>query len=155
MQLKQNYIPLIFNLLIFLVSLLFLIIALTDLSPSAALAPILVCSIVVALSVIAIFFDVKVIKKQLIAVSEDESEEEQSLQSKPMWVILSLTIGYYASILYFGFFISTFLFLLIVPYIYKYKNWKFIVVSCIVFMLVYWVGFSMLMNIRFPKGILF
>jgi putative tricarboxylic transport membrane protein len=152
---KENYVPLLFNLFILLISLLFIGIAIGKLSSDAALAPILVCSLVIVLTLIAIVLDLRTIKNKVSSASTGDTEVEEVQQKKPMMMILTLTCIYYLLVVYLGFFISTLAFLSMVPLLYKYKNYKFIIGSCIVLMLVYWVGFSVLMNIRFPKGILF
>ncbi|MCM3760284.1 tripartite tricarboxylate transporter TctB family protein [Alkalihalobacillus oceani] len=151
---NQVMIPILLNLFILLLSLLFLILAITGLSPESASAPILVCSLTIIVAALAIVEDYRK-KNKPVTVEEGEGVAEEAEESqKPMWFILALTLVYYLLIMYIGFFVSTVLFLLVIPYVYKFRNWKLIIISTISMLIIYWVGFSWLMNVRFPSGLL-
>lgn len=150
---NQVMIPILLNLFILLLSLLFLILAITGLSPESASAPILVCSLTIIVAALAIVEDYRK-KKKSANEEEGEGAVEAEESQKPMWFILALTLIYYLLIMYVGFFVSTVLFLLVIPYVYKFRNWKLIIISTISMLIIYWAGFSWLMNVRFPSGLL-
>ncbi|WP_158738224.1 tripartite tricarboxylate transporter TctB family protein [Alteribacillus sp. YIM 98480] len=156
MEQQQSYVPVFFNLFIFLASILFLTLSFTSLSDESALAPILVCSIMAVLSAIAVLVDFRKARNEAVAGDEEEEQtEEERKPKKPVWMIILFTLGYYLLIVNLGFFVSTVVFLVFIPIFYKYNKLKFVVLSMISFFIIYWVGFYMLMNVRFPQGLLF
>ncbi|MET3507192.1 tripartite tricarboxylate transporter TctB family protein [Halalkalibacter oceani] len=151
---NQVIVPILLNLFIMLLSLLFLILAITGLSSESASAPILVCALTIIVAAFAIVEDYRKKNKPATDEGEEEAAEETGESQKPMWFILALTLIYYLLIIYVGFFVSTVLFLLVIPYVYKFRNWKLIIISTISMLVIYWGGFSWLMNVRFPSGFL-
>jgi putative tricarboxylic transport membrane protein len=146
-----------FSSFILIFSLAILISSILTLKIEAATTPILVGSILIVLTTIVVIKEFRSAKGLTVLKetnkNEDTSEEPSIV--RPWWVMFLLAFAYYILVIYLGFFLSTILFLLIVPYIYKYKNWKVTIISCFVYMMVYWIGFEMLMEIRFPDGVLF
>ncbi|EGQ26565.1 YjbE family integral membrane protein [Sporosarcina newyorkensis 2681] len=85
----------------------------------------------------------------------DEEDVETSLGMKKAIIGMVGTFIYYWLIQFFGFFISTVIFLGIMMWIFNYRKPVLIIVFSILISAVMYVGFAMLLNVPLPSGNLF
>lgn len=152
---NQRFYSFLLLFLILLISLVFLNLAITVLDPRVAEAPILVSCILIVLTIGSLIQERRAGRKDTVPAKEGSDNDAAETVNRSWWFMLILSVIYVIVVTVAGFFIATVVFLLVAPYLFRYKNWKVIILSCVILIFMYWIGFEKLMNIRLPGGILF
>ncbi|HWQ40834.1 MAG TPA: tripartite tricarboxylate transporter TctB family protein [Desulfosporosinus sp.] len=146
----------IFLFLIFSFLVLFFVLANT-LGETAGKVPKLITGIGIALCIIQ--FSNQQIKRKIKLDSDNQEEDAPPIQAESQqglewYKMLFLCIAYVVCLMTVGFEISSFLFLLLVPRIMGYKNWKKTVIFSLVSTLVLYYSFTVLFKVKLPQGLI-
>jgi len=122
-----------------------------QLSKTAGEVPKLITGVGIILCVIQFFTQVKKLRAGVYETVESEGITQQTLAW--YWNLLLIAV-FIICLMLLGFIISTFLYLLLVPYLMDYKRWKVnIVFSAVTTSLLYY-SFDKFFNVRLPPGLL-
>ena len=122
-----------------------------QMSQNAGAVPRLIAGAGIVLCVIQFFTQVKKLRSRVYEAVESEGTMKQSL---PWYWNLLLIIVFIICLMVLGFIISTFLYLLLVPYLMDYKKWKVNLLFSIVTTAVLYYSFGTFFNVRLPAGLL-
>ena len=122
-----------------------------QLGKTAGEVPKLITGIGIILCLIQFFTQVKKLRARVYEMVESEGTMKQSL---PWYWNLLLIIVFILCLMVLGFIVSTFLYLLLVPYLMDYKKWKVNIIFSIVTTGVLYYSFGTFFNVRLPAGLL-
>ena len=122
-----------------------------QLGQNAGEVPRLIAGAGIVLCVIQLFTQVKKLRARVYETVESEGTMKQSL---PWYWNLLLIIIFIICLMVLGFIVSTFLYLLLVPYLMDYKKWKVNLIFSIVTTVVLYYSFGTFFNVRLPAGLL-
>ena len=118
---------------------------------NAGAVPRLIAGAGIVLCVIQIITQVKKLRAGVYETVESEGTMKQSL---PWYWNLLLIIVFIICLMVLGFIVSTFLYLLLVPYLMDYKKWKVNIIFSIVTTGVLYYSFGTFFKVRLPAGLL-
>jgi len=118
---------------------------------NAGAVPKLIAGAGIVLCVIQFFTQVKKLRANVYETVESADGMSQSL---PWYWNLLLIIVFIIGLMVLGFIISTFLYLLLVPYLMDYKKWKVNIIFSIVTTVVLYYSFGTFFKVRLPVGLL-
>ena len=118
---------------------------------NAGAVPRLIAGAGIVLCAIQFFTQVKKLRARVYETVESEGTMKQSL---PWYWNLLLIIVFILCLMVLGFIVSTFLYLLLVPYLMDYKKWKVNIIFSIVTTGVLYYSFGTFFNVRLPAGLL-
>lgn len=152
---NQRVLSIAFTYSMLLVSAVILFLSFTQLNPEVASVPKLISIAVIAMCIVSLIKEVKSVESSPQDAAKGDGDEDSPAQRIPWWCMLVLSILYTVLIQVLGFFVATILFLVIVPYLHGFKKWTLILIYGISFLIIYWIGFEKLMQIRFPSSGIF
>ena len=122
-----------------------------QLGQNAGEVPRLIAGAGIVLCAIQLFTQMKKLRARVYETVESEGTMKQSL---PWYWNLLLIIVFIICLMVLGFIVSTFLYLLLVPYLMDYKKWKVNLIFSIVTTVVLYYSFGTFFNVRLPVGLL-
>jgi hypothetical protein len=122
-----------------------------QLGKTAGEVPKLITGVGIILCVIQFFTQVKKLRAGVYETVESEGITQQTLAW--YWNLLLIAV-FIICLMLLGFIISTFLYLLLVPYLMDYKRWKVNIVFSAVTTSVLYYSFDKFFHVRLPPGLL-